>query len=64
MGKKIREAEINKTPYMLIVGEAEVENETVSIRKHGGEDLGQMSIARFAEIINVQIDKEIYKFEV
>ncbi|EMY80902.1 threonyl-tRNA ligase [Psychroflexus gondwanensis ACAM 44] len=64
MGKKIREAEMNKIPYMLIVGEAEVENETVSVRKHGGEDLGQMSIASFAEIINAQIDKEIYKFEV
>jgi threonyl-tRNA synthetase len=64
MGKKIREAEMNKIPYMLIVGEAEVENETVSVRKHGGEDLGQMSIASFAEIINTQIDKEIYKFEV
>ena len=64
MGKKIREAEMNKIPYMLIVGEAEVENETVSVRKHGGEDLGQISIASFAEIINTQIDKEIYKFEV
>jgi threonyl-tRNA synthetase len=64
MGKKIREAEMNKIPYMLIVGEAEVENETVSVRKHGGEDLGQISIASFAEIINAQIDKEIYKFEV
>jgi threonyl-tRNA synthetase len=64
MGKKIREAEMNKIPYMLIVGEAEVENETVSVRKHGGEDLGQISISSFAEIINAQIDKEIYKFEV
>jgi len=64
MGKKIRESEMNKIPYMLIVGEAEVENATVSVRKHGGEDLGQISIASFAEIINTQIDKEIYKFEV
>lgn len=64
MGKKIREAEMNKVPYMLIVGEAEVENETVSVRKHGGDDLGQMPIESFAKILNVEMDKEIYKFEV
>ncbi|MBZ9652015.1 threonine--tRNA ligase [Psychroflexus montanilacus] len=64
MGKKIREAEMNKVPYMLIIGEAEVENETVSVRKHGGDDLGQMPIESFAKILNVEMDKEIYKFEV
>jgi threonyl-tRNA synthetase len=64
MGKKIREAEMNKVPYMLIIGESEVENETVSIRKHGGDDLGEMPIESFAKIVQAEIDKEIYKFEV
>jgi threonyl-tRNA synthetase len=64
MGKKIREAEMNKVPYMLIIGEAEVENATVSVRKHGGDDLGEMPIESFAKIINAETEKEIYKFEV
>ncbi|SDG70566.1 threonine--tRNA ligase [Psychroflexus sediminis] len=64
MGKKIREAEMNKIPYMLIIGEAEVENETVSVRKHGGDDLGEMPIESFAKILQVETDKEVYKFEV
>ncbi|MBZ9787748.1 threonine--tRNA ligase [Psychroflexus sp. CAK57W] len=64
MGKKIREAEMNKIPYMLIVGEAEVENDTVSVRKHGGDDLGEMPIESFAKILNAETEKEIYKYEV
>ncbi|WP_127846440.1 threonine--tRNA ligase [Psychroflexus aestuariivivens] len=64
MGKKIREAEMDKIPFMLIVGETEAENETVSVRKHGGDDLGEMPIESFAKLINAEIDKEIYKFEV
>ena len=43
-GKKIRDAEMKKIPYMLIVGEKEAENGTVSVRKHGGEDLGEMTM--------------------
>jgi threonyl-tRNA synthetase len=64
MGKKIREAEMNKIPYMLIIGEAEVENETVSVRRHGGDDLGEMPVESFAKILETETDKEIYKFEV
>ncbi len=64
MGKKIREAELKKTPYMLIIGETEANNGTVSVRKHGGEDLGTMTVAEFAGIINQNIDKTLKKFEV
>ena len=64
MGKKIREAEMNKVPFMLIIGEAEVENDTVSVRRHGGDDLGEMPIESFAKILNTESEKEIYKFEV
>lgn len=42
IGKKIREAEMNKIPYMLIVGEQEEKNGTISVRKHGEGDLGTM----------------------
>ena len=46
-GKKIRDAEINKFPFMLIVGENESENGTVSVRKRGEGDLGAMNVEEF-----------------
>ena len=64
MGKKIREAEMKKTPFMLIIGENEANDGTVSVRKHGGEDLGIMTVAEFAGVINQMIDKSLKKFEV
>jgi threonyl-tRNA synthetase len=48
VGKKIREAEISKVPYMLIVGGNEAEQGTVSVRKHGEGDLGGMLTEEFA----------------
>ena len=50
-GKKIRDAEVAKIPYMLIVGEKEAASRAVSVRKHGGEDLGSMELQQFADII-------------
>lgn len=47
IGKKIRDAETKKVPYMLIIGEQEMLEESVSVRKHGGEDLGKMKITDF-----------------
>jgi len=64
MGKKIREAEMNKLPYMLIVGEQEEKEGTISVRKHGGEDLGSMSVAAFAELVQKEISETIKTFEV
>src|ERR1700733_9318632 len=55
IGKKIRDAEVKKIPYMLIVGEKEAAEEVVSVRKHGQGDLGSMSIEEFKK----QIIKEI-----
>ena len=54
-GKKIRDAELLKVPYMLIVGEKEEQNGTVSVRKHGQGDLGTMSIDEFIVLINQEI---------
>ncbi len=51
IGKKIRDAEMKKIPYMLVVGEQEMQNETVSVRKHGTGDIGTLSIASFIEQI-------------
>lgn len=64
MGKKIREAEMNKLPYMLIVGEQEEKDGTISVRKHGGEDLGSMSIAAFSQLIKDEVASMIQTFEV
>ena len=64
MGKKIREAEMNKLPFMLIVGEQEEKDGTVSVRKHGGEDLGAMSVEQFSEIIKNEITSTLKTFEV
>jgi threonyl-tRNA synthetase len=55
IGRKIRDAEVKKIPYMLIVGEKEANEEVVSVRKHGQGDLGSMSIEEFKQ----QIIKEI-----
>ncbi|HLS31868.1 MAG TPA: threonine--tRNA ligase [Flavobacteriaceae bacterium] len=64
MGKKIRDAEVSKTPYMLIIGEQEQQNGTVSVRKHGGEDLGTMKIEEFSKLIQDEIKSSIKEFEV
>ena len=44
MGKKIRDAEVKKIPFMIIVGEQEEKTETLSVRQHGGDDLGTLSV--------------------
>ncbi len=51
IGKKIRDAEIKKIPFMLIVGEKEQEEGKVSVRKHGEGDLGSMTISEFVELM-------------
>lgn len=55
VGRKIRDAELKKIPYMLIVGEKEEASGTVSVRKHGAGDLGTMGVDTFSE----QLTKEI-----
>lgn len=55
VGKKIRDAEVSKVPYMLVVGEKEIENGTVSVRKHGEGDIGTMKIEDFANYFNKEL---------
>lgn len=59
VGKKIRDSELGKIPFMLIVGEKEAENNQVSVRQRGGEDLGAMDIDAFAKLINTAIENEL-----
>lgn len=55
IGRKIRDAEMKKIPCMLIVGENEMNNKTVSLRKHGEGDKGSMTIEDFAKMINDEV---------
>ena len=58
LGKKIRQAELQKIPYLLIVGEKEEKAETVAVRQRGVGDLGQMKINKFIEKIADEINKK------
>ena len=62
MGKKIRNAEIQKIPYMIIVGENEENANKVSVRRHGGEDFGMIDIDEFSNIIDTEIKKTLKEF--
>jgi len=59
IGRKIRDAEVGKTPYMLLVGEKEVESNTVSVRKKGEGDLGSMNIEEFMSHFIKTVDAEL-----
>ncbi|MCD6596778.1 MAG: threonine--tRNA ligase, partial [Bacteroidales bacterium] len=59
IGKKIRDNELKKIPYLLIVGEREADNNTVSIRKQGHGDQGTMSLDEFAEFITNKVEKQM-----
>ena len=52
IGRKIRDAEIEKIPYMIIIGEQESEQKLISVRSHGGNDYGKMKVEDFVKIIN------------
>ena len=59
IGKKIRESELNKIPFMLITGEKEAKNNKLAVRKRGDGDLGAMSLEDFVKIINEKIESEL-----
>ncbi len=56
-GKKIRDAELNKIPYMIVVGEKEENTQTLSVRKHGHGDLGTFNIQDFVNLVKDEIEK-------
>lgn len=55
VGRKIRDAEVKKIPYMLVVGEQEMQEEAVSVRKHGGEEVGKLKLDEFIHYFKEQI---------
>lgn len=59
IGKKIRDNELKRIPYLLIVGEKEVNSESVSVRRQGEGDKGSMNLNEFKEFIESEIKKEI-----
>jgi threonyl-tRNA synthetase len=59
VGKKIRDAELSKIPFMLIVGEKEAEENKVSVRKRGAGDIGMMDIDKFVEVVIEAINEEL-----
>lgn len=62
IGKKIRDAELQKIPYMLIVGEQEEKENKISVRKHKEGDLGSFTIKEFSNIIKEEINKDLKEF--
>ena len=58
-GRKIRDAEVSKSPYIIIVGEREEKDERISVRRHGGEDLGSITVEKFKDLIKEEINKLI-----
>ena len=61
-GKKIRDAEVAKIPYMIIIGEQEENEGVISVRKHGGEDLGKMTTKAFNALLTKEIENTLQPF--
>jgi threonyl-tRNA synthetase len=61
IGKKIREATLEKVPYMLVVGDRDMENGTVSVRHRTGEDLGAMSLEQFTAMLQAEVESKSIK---
>ena len=59
IGKKIRDAEMKKIPFMLIIGEKEFNENTVSVRRHGTGDVGSFSIEAFAKMVQDEVDNSL-----
>ena len=62
IGKKIREAELSKVPFMIIVGEKEAESNQISVRRHQQGDQGSMDVPSFIALVKEEMSKSISKF--
>ena len=56
MSRKIRDAELSKIPFMIIIGEKENDNNMISLRSHGGKDYGMIKLEKFIQIVNQEIN--------
>jgi threonyl-tRNA synthetase len=59
VGKKIRDAEVNKYPFMIVVGEKEADSNTLSVRQRAVGDLGSMNVEAFANLVLQEMEKEL-----
>lgn len=59
IGRKIRDNELKRIPYLLIVGEQEADNQCVSVRKQGGGDKGSMNLQEFADFIKAEVKEQL-----
>ena len=59
IGKKIREATLEKVPYMIVVGDRDMENKTISVRTRAGEDLGAMTYEQFCALLKEAVDTKV-----
>ena len=59
IGRKIRDNELKRIPYLLIVGEQEAENQSVSVRRQGEGDKGSMNLQAFADFINAEVKEQL-----
>jgi threonyl-tRNA synthetase len=62
IGRKIRDNELKRIPYLLIVGEKEAETDTVSVRRQGAGDQGVMKISEFGDLITGEVSKQLSIF--
>ncbi|MBC2840144.1 threonine--tRNA ligase [Robiginitalea sp. SC105] len=62
VGRKIREAEMGKYPFMIIVGDQEQADGTISVRRHGGEDLGSITVEALSGLVNAEINSTLKSF--
>ena len=59
IGKRIRESELKRVPYIVIVGEKEMTEGTVSVRRQGGQDEGTMPLENFIDRINKEVAEQL-----
>jgi threonyl-tRNA synthetase len=62
VGRKIRDAEVRKIPFMVVVGETEQEANSVAVRRHGQGDLGAMSVLEFSTLIQSEVEERLSAF--
>ena len=59
IGKRIRESELKRIPFLVVVGEKEMEEGTVSVRRQGGKDEGSMTVGNFAALVSDEVKSQL-----
>ena len=62
LGKKIREAELRKIPYILVIGDREIKEGTFAVRKHGSDKIKQMTKLEFMNLVKQQIQEKNHQY--